>query len=335
MKCVDLFSGAGTVSRALSDMGMTKILSVDNWRVALESCALNTDDRVLLADLSQEPSKIVRKAGVPSGFDGLFWMSPPCQGFSMQRSEHAVDARNGLLPHCVSIIAQDFPKSWIIVENVLGFLLPDREAERIFLAKSILVSRGVALHDDILRTFVLGAASVGVPQSRKRLFIPIPPRGQKMPCGFGNPSPKANLTIRAALAKAPYDVADMMSPRLNKIEELVFEGMPPGGNWRSTPASRKYAKDKFGTRVPPESFLKRSAWGDLPACVMATVRVRLKTGSFMHPEKPRRYTLGELRAFQAIPDDFYFYGDIEERLGQIGNAVPPPMAKEAVETFLR
>jgi DNA (cytosine-5)-methyltransferase 1 len=317
-------------------MGMTHVLSVDSWQTALDSCIVNTNGNVLLADLSEDASAVMRKAGIPSLFGGLVWMSPPCQGFSAQRAEQAVDYRNSLLPLSVSNVAANFPKSWIIVENVVGFLSAHRTPERLLLARNLHASRGVALHDDVMARFVLRAPCVGVPQSRRRLFLPIPPRGKGIPSGFEDLRAEKNLTIAGAIRKlVPGDVCDYASPRLTARESEIFDGMPPGGNWRSTPAARRYAKEKFGNGTAPESFLRRSAWDDLPACVMATVRVRLNTGSFMHPKKSRRLNLAELRAFQSIPSDFFFYGDVTERVRQIGNAVPPPMTREAVGLIFR
>ena len=61
----------------------------------------------------------------------------------------------------------------------------------------------------------------------------------------------------------------------------------------------------------------------------------MKDGKFLHPgSELRRFTLGELRAFQAIPRDYIFFGDVHERLRQIGNAVPAPMETEVVLTAI-
>ena len=62
---------------------------------------------------------------------------------------------------------------------------------------------------------------------------------------------------------------------------------------------------------------------------MASKRVRLKTGSFLHPGgELRRFTMGEQLAIQGFPASLSFPPTFTLEACQrlVGNAVPPPMA---------
>ena len=52
-----------------------------------------------------------------------------------------------------------------------------------------------------------------------------------------------------------------------------------------------------------------------------------KQGRVLHPDQHRVVSVRECARSQGFKDDFQFYGALLERYRQIGNAVPPPMAK--------
>ncbi len=49
----------------------------------------------------------------------------------------------------------------------------------------------------------------------------------------------------------------------------------------------------------------------------------------------RFFTTGEIARLQAFPDDWRFVGSEEEKMRQIGNAVPPPMAAALMAAVAR
>lgn len=54
-----------------------------------------------------------------------------------------------------------------------------------------------------------------------------------------------------------------------------------------------------------------------------------------HYEQNRALTVRELAALQSFPDDFVFHGTKIAQQQQVGNAVPPLLAKAIAETILQ
>jgi DNA (cytosine-5)-methyltransferase 1 len=48
---------------------------------------------------------------------------------------------------------------------------------------------------------------------------------------------------------------------------------------------------------------------------------------YLHPTEPRPFSVRECARIQGFPDDFVFRGNLKEQYTQIGNAVPPPLAR--------
>ena len=67
---------------------------------------------------------------------------------------------------------------------------------------------------------------------------------------------------------------------------------------------------------------KQRLFGDRPSKTIVTKPM------YIHPLEDRLLTPRELARLQSFPDDFFFCGSKTSMIKQIGNAVPPLMAKE-------
>jgi DNA (cytosine-5)-methyltransferase 1 len=69
-------------------------------------------------------------------------------------------------------------------------------------------------------------------------------------------------------------------------------------------------------------------------CYTLTAHMALDTYSHIHPWEPRGISVREAARIQSFPDDYVFQSNMGEAFRQIGNSVPPLMAR-GIATALR
>ncbi|MHA1252321.1 MAG: DNA (cytosine-5-)-methyltransferase [Candidatus Helarchaeota archaeon] len=114
---------------------------------------------------------------------------------------------------------------------------------------------------------------------------------------------------------------------LSDLEMRMIRNIPEGGNWKDIPldceSKRVQQIRRTGGRT---TYYGRLRW-DKPAYTISTYFNRSGNGCFIHPEQDRLISLREGARLQSFPDSFIFYGPKTSIYRQIGNAVPPLMAK--------
>lgn len=74
----------------------------------------------------------------------------------------------------------------------------------------------------------------------------------------------------------------------------------------------------------------RLRW-DAPSLTIRTEFQKPEKGCYLHPEADRSLTVREGARLQTFPDDFEFVGSNFQAARQIGNAVPPLLARRIAE----
>lgn len=120
--------------------------------------------------------------------------------------------------------------------------------------------------------------------------------------------------------------------RLSDINRERLEHIPVGGSWRDIPydllpkglqrARRSDHTKRYGRLNPDE------------LCSTVLTKCDPHWGSFFHPEQPRVISVREAARIQSFPDKYQFTGSMTEQYEQVGNAVPPLLAK-AVGTCIK
>lgn len=119
-----------------------------------------------------------------------------------------------------------------------------------------------------------------------------------------------------------------ISPTFSELEKRMVVCIPPGGNWKdipeSIPSQRLAQIRENGGRTTYYGRLKK----DAPSYTISTYFNRMGNGCFIHPSQDRLISIREGARLQSFPDNYIFYGSKTSQYKQIGNAVPPLLARE-------
>lgn len=114
----------------------------------------------------------------------------------------------------------------------------------------------------------------------------------------------------------------------------MAQHIPTGGNWKNIPDNitdnRLASIRDSGGRT---TYYGRLRW-DKPSYTINTFFNRVPNGCNLHPEQMRVISTREAARFQSFPDDFVFVGKKSGIYKQIGNAVPPLLAR-MVSTLIK
>ena len=162
---IDLFSGAGGLSKGFLDAGYDVLLGIDNDKAALSTFELNHKGaKALSLDLSD--NKVFKDIEQTIGDRELdvIVAGPPCQGFSLSGPRNFDDERNKLYLAVIKTVKVFKPKAFII-ENVPGMAtLYQGEIKNEILKRFKKLGYNIDCK-------ILCAADYGVPQMRKRLIF--------------------------------------------------------------------------------------------------------------------------------------------------------------------
>ena len=336
--CVDAFSGAGGLALGLQQAGLNVLLSFDNDPLCIATQRKNPQyfspgHEAIHASIQEMLNgRLLAMLGILRGELALLAGGPPCQGFSVQRIGEDHDARNHLTLLFIDLIAEVYPKLFLI-ENVPGIL---GKRGKIVLSRAIDLAAG---HGYWIYLTALDAADYNVPQRRRRVFIV----GERIDLGVKRfqfpPSTMTNgsrLTVRDAIGHLPPPpddatehpkISNHRRDRLSPTNIKRLESLQPGQGRQSLPdhlLANCHKRD--ASEIGHRGVYGRMAWDD----VSPTITARFDSftrGKFGHPEQNRTVSLREGALLQTFPEDYIFEGNKVDIARQIGNAVPPALAK--------
>lgn len=348
MQGIDLFGGAGGMSTGALWSGINVVYAVENEPNAAETYRINHPDTKLF-DCDIRKVSADRMTLVSRSQPLILFGGPPCQGFSTsnQKTRHSENPVNWLFLEYIRLV-EELEPDWVVFENVKGLAETERGT---FLAAIVGSFEQLGYKTS---HFVLNAADYGVPQRRGRLFIIGSRQGkavQPPPSSCCKPVSVSEaiddlpeLHNGAAYDDLPYSgspyssYAERMRQNLQScgnhlvtrnadhiIERYTY--IPQGGNWECIPAELmgNYA-DRFRCHTGIYYRLRE----DLPSIVVGNYRKNM----LIHPRQNRGLSVREAARLQSFPDWYRFSGSIGFQQQQVGNAVPPLMAKAVFDQVL-
>lgn len=320
---LSLFSGAGGLDIGFHDSGFNIIEMVEIEDKFVDTLRKNSGHDAYLGRAN--PVCIdIRQYDPEFSFPIDFIIGgPPCQTFSAagRRAEGVkgtTDQRGTLFEEYVRLLKKLRPKAFLF-ENVYGIIGAEGgEAWR--LIQDSFKKAGYSIYSRIL-----DAADYGVPQHRERLIIvgvqngieyrfPVPTHGPD------SPSCLKHFGAKHAISDVESQLA---SCGLNGRYGHLLAEIPPGLNYSYFTKEMGHPNPIFAWRSKFSDFLYKAD----PKSPVRTIKAQggQYTGPF-HWDG-RKFTAAEFKRLQTFPDAYEITGGQQAIVHQIGNSVPPQMAR--------
>jgi len=344
LKVVDLFAGVGGLSQGFLSMGFEIEFAIEYIKEIAHSYKLNhPNTTVYTEDIAQ--IDLIDLKGKHQNIDVIVG-GPPCQGFSQKGKRLSInDDRNYLFKRFIDAVEVFKPK-YFVLENV----------------PNVLTTANGFFKDEIIKGFedlgytvnakTLNASDFGVPQNRKRAFFIGSRNGTLLE--FPKPR-KKKTTIKEAIYDLPFiasgegcEFFEYEKPTnsdyqkmLRKKSKGIFNHFATNHSNVALERLELIPKGKGKEVLPLEHRTKSIYSGTwtrlLEDGIASTITTRFDTpssGLFTHPILNRCLTVREAARIQSFADSFIFYGTKTSQMKQVGNAVPPLLAKEMATMIL-
>ena len=307
MTFVDLFCGAGGLSKGLELAGLEGVCGLDWFDEAGQTYARNFNHPFVNGDIKNPEKKREFYDTVQRQLNGrhlnIVAGGFPCQGFSMAGNRIVDDPRNSLYLELIEIVKTLTP-DFVLCENVKGL----RSMLNGAVEKQIIADFKEIGYDVNVTT--LCAADYYTPQKRERVIF------------IGNRIGLKNLYPAPILRPDQYiTTGETIVDLMTHPEDPAFNHVPT----RHSPAMQS----RMQALPEGQSLYKgyRDAWKKCPWDEASCTIKENHGGVNIHPRLPRVLTAREMARLQSFPDDFIFEGKKAKQLVQIGNAVPPFLGK--------
>lgn len=330
-KVIDLFAGCGGLTLGFTQAGFEPILAVE-WDTDAAKTYEHNFGRHIAWNDEATPAKLEDVPTFPKA--DVIIGGPPCQGFSPLNMLGVGLDRRSLWREYLKALKQAEP-SVFLMENV-----PELLKSGEYLAfKTAAEGLGYTVEGQILN-----AADYGVPQTRKRAIVigtldgtPVWPERTHSADGEERPRWRSFRDAVAGLPLSPTG-ENWHNPRNPKPVSLErYQTIPGEGEGRFDLAARR-------PDITPDCWLRKKTgstdvfgrlWWGRPAFTIRTEFYKPEKGRYLHPSEHRPITVREAARCQGFPDDFVFPTgqSMTSVAKQIGNAVPPPLARALAQTI--
>jgi DNA (cytosine-5)-methyltransferase 1 len=372
---IDLFAGAGGMSLGFEQAGFDVVAAVEIDPVHCATHKFNFPHCTVLprSVVGLTGAEIRVAAGIGTRQIDVVFGGAPCQGFSMIGQRALDDPRNALVRDFLRIVAE-LDASYFVFENVKGLTLgqhrrfldeivtrADELGYEVHLPWKVLDAAHFDVPQHRERLFLLG--------TKKGRSAPKYPSAWTQPAD-GRRRVKGELRLGPTAEDALGDLPDAdefetllrsdtvpdakvgkASPYASELRCLTNEAWHFGyvRNWNSSVltssartghteiSKRRFARTSGGQTEPISRFYKLAAEGLSNTLRAGTDGAR---GAFTSP-RPIHYkhlrcvTVREMARLHGYPDWFRFHETKWHGARQIGNSVPPPLARAIAAEVMR
>ena len=309
-KIIDLFCGAGGLSLGFEKAGFEIEFAIDMWEDAINTYNHNHANKVAkcqdIHELTDEFLKSLKGkiVGVIGG--------PPCQGYSTVGTRDVNDPRNHLyLEYCR--VVENVDPDFFVIENVRGLLT---------------LGKG-AFKDDIINRFsklgynvnykLVNAFDYKVSSSDALSDLPSL---ESLDLFSGYYLTEPQNTYQKMMRQSSDEILNHEPTKHTDQTKKIISMIPDGGKISDLPEEywnvRKYNKafQRMNSKLPSNT---------------------IDTGhrNYFHYSENRVPSVRESARIQSFPDDFEFIGSKTSQYKQVGNAVPPLLARVIAEEIMK
>ncbi len=369
LKIIDLFCGAGGFSLGFTSNGFKIVYAIDKELTCIDTYRFNhpevAEDRVVCKDITEIKDDLKKFIG-DKEIDVIIG-GPPCQGFSTANRQRMIDdPRNKLYKNFVESINCIKPK-FFVMENVEGILKIKDEIIEDFTSLDVkytvrpfkVNALDFGVPQNRKRVFFLGTRTDSNIDKMIETIIKM-----------GSQNPKTNVDdalfgmkfLQANRKKnAHNENSDISGSKIfitdyvainnyislinsTKVSNVIYNHKARYNNDRDIEIfSRLFPGDKsddpkIADIMPYTSrndIFKDKYYrlrGDRP-CKTITAHMKFDCNMYIHPRENRGLTPREAARIQSYPDDYYFTGAYTKTYLQIGNSVPPLVARAIASTI--
>lgn len=340
-RILDLFCGAGGMSYGMHKNShfVTKVALDINEKLAQTFKENIPESELIIGNIQDKAIKekiinLSKKNKVNMIIGG-----PPCQGFSLKGKKLGLDdPRNFLFIEYLHLV-QELKPLVFVIENVKSLMSTSNGW-----FKNQIISEIKKLGYEV-SVGIVRASDYGVPQNRERvIFLCSKNKAISLP----EPTVKKPTTVRDAIEDLAYlnsNEGDFeqsyITEAKTEYQKLMRKDSDRLYNHKASNHSEiaihklSMIPPEKGKEYLPENLLGKqkfnSTWGrlkwDEPSPTIDTRFDAASNGTNNHPFLNRSITPREAARIQSFDDRFIFYGNKVDIRTQIGNAVPPLMAK--------
>jgi DNA (cytosine-5)-methyltransferase 1 len=363
---IDLFAGAGGMSLGFEQAGFDVVAAVEIDPVHCATHKFNFPETVIIPKsvVGLTGHEIRKHAGILDRQVDCVFGGPPCQGFSLIGQRSLEDPRNNLVLDFVRIVAE-LDASTFVFENVKGLTVGHQKnflSELIEAFKAVgydvqlpwkvlsAANFGVPQHRE--RLILMGAKKEehlpyypqeitnGAGSKKQIKGLPIGPTCLDALSDLPNADEFKALLDTDSIARSKFGKPSRYAAELRCLTERAWHhGYVRGWNQKvltssmrtvHTNISRRRFKQTVAGQVEPISrFFKLPPNGLSNTLRAGTDSAR---GAFTSPRPihykfPRCITVREMARLHGYPDWFRFHVTKWHGARQIGNSVPPPLAR--------